>query len=75
MKPGLRSLGLTTLAMVSLTVPALAHPSHGFEISGPLHSLLHALDAGGYVVAGLTLLAATALTIRRSRPRPCDPES
>ena len=72
MKPGLRSLGLTTLAMVSLTVPVLAHPFHGFEISGPLHSLLHALDAGGYVVAGITILVITALVIRRSHPRAGD---
>ena len=75
MKTILQRLGLTSIATAALTVPAQAHPFHGFQASGPLHSFLHALDSGGFVVAGLTLLLVTVVTIRRSRPRACDPKA
>lgn len=75
MKAGPRSLGLAAAAAASLTVPAYAHPFHGFHVSGSLHSLLHALDTAGFVLAGLTLLVVTVVTIRKSRTRTYDPEA
>lgn len=69
MTPVPRSLGLMAVATAALTAPAYAHPSHGFRVSGSLHSLLHSLDAAGYLLVALALVVVTALTIKASLRR------
>ena len=69
MKVSIRRLGLAVTALVALAAPAYAHPFHGFAVSGPLHALLHALDAAGYLMVALGLVVVTAITIKASLVR------
>jgi hypothetical protein len=66
----LRGIGLSVTALLGVAAPALAHPFHGgLPTSGPIHAMLHAMDAGGYLVAALIFVLSAAVVIKSAGAR------
>ena len=66
MNVSIHRVGMAVTALATLAAPAYAHPFHGFTVNGPLHALLHALDAAGYLMVALGLVVVTVATVKMS---------